>query len=242
MGQQGVFGYIIGKKKRLMYVHNDANLLWQICVREIYILMKHFGCKEKLKEEFEKINSIKEESQVKPKDIDIEKCKLFTDFEEYNKNTRDWYWLLRYCQSSFINILEAGYILNTKVKNGYVLLLDFNKYTVNFYNNNDNSKKIINNASLDEIMEFNDMPTKSLTEILMEMKSRNKDWYISYNLIKEKLDKLSLLKQDSKKQGDINIENKLDVLISDLECNLIELNRNRREFYYRLKLIDLIEE
>jgi len=242
MGQQGVFGYIIGKKKRLMYVHNDANLLWQICVREIYILMKHFGCKEQLKDEFEKINLIKEESQAKPKDSDIEKCKLFTDLEEYNKNNRDWYWLLRYCQSSFINILEAGFILNTKEKNGYVLLLDFNKYSVHFYNYNDNSKKIINSATIDEIMEFDEMPTKSLTEILLEMKTRNKEWYISYNLIKEKLEKLSILKQHAKKEGDINIEIKLDVLIDDLECNLIELYRNRREFYYRLKSIDLIEE
>jgi hypothetical protein len=84
--------------------------------------------------------------------------------------------------------------------------------------------------------------TESLTEILLEMKTRNKEWYISYNLIKEKLEKLSILKQHAKKEGDINIEIKLDVLIDDLECNLIELYRNRREFYYRLKSIDLIEE
>ena len=42
MGTQGFFGYIIGKKKRIMQVQCDADLLWQILVREIYILMKHF--------------------------------------------------------------------------------------------------------------------------------------------------------------------------------------------------------
>ena len=42
MGTKGAFGYIIGRKKRLMQVKNDADLLWQVLVREIYILMKHF--------------------------------------------------------------------------------------------------------------------------------------------------------------------------------------------------------
>jgi len=119
MGIQGVFGFIIGKKKRVMYIHNDANLLWQIGVREIYILIKHYGSKEILKCEFEKIKSIKEENPIKPKNSDIEKCKPFTDLEVSFKNQNDWNCLLRYCQSSFINILEAGYILNTKEKNGF---------------------------------------------------------------------------------------------------------------------------
>jgi hypothetical protein len=243
MGTQGVFGYIIGKKKRLMNVNYDANLLWQISVREIFILMKYYGTKELLKSEFEKIKAIKEEKPNKPKAIDIEKCKMFTDLNDSYKNINDWYYLLRYCQSSFINILEAGYILNTKEKNGYSLILDFNKYTITFsINNFDNSKKLINTATIEEIMEFDEMPSKSYTEILTEMKTRNKEWYKSYELIKEQLEKLNLLKQDAKKQGDTNIEKKLDTLIDDLEFNLKELNRNRREFFHRLKAIDLIEE
>ena len=48
MANPGVFGYIIGRKKRLMRVENDADLLWQILVREIYVLMKHYGSKELL--------------------------------------------------------------------------------------------------------------------------------------------------------------------------------------------------
>ena len=243
MGTPGVFGYIIGKKKRFMHVQYDANLLWQIGVREIFILMKHFGSKEVVKSEFEKIKSIKEDNPSKPKEIDIEKCKIFTDLEVSNKNTNDWYCLLRYCQTSYINLLEAGYILNTKETNGYVLLVDFNTYSVTFsINNFDNSKKILNTATIEEIMEFDEMPAKSLTEILTEMKNRNKEWYKSYDFIKEQMEKLNVLKQDAKKQGDINIEKKLDTIIEDLEYNLMELNRNRREFYYRLKAIDLIEE
>ena len=58
MGTSGTFGYIIGKKKRMMYVHCDADLLWQILVREIYVLMKHYGSKEALQTAFEAIAGI----------------------------------------------------------------------------------------------------------------------------------------------------------------------------------------
>jgi hypothetical protein len=59
MSCQGVFGYIIGKKKRMMDVKNDANLLWQILVREIYVLMKHYKTKETLQDAFETIKVTK---------------------------------------------------------------------------------------------------------------------------------------------------------------------------------------
>ena len=34
MGTQGSFGYKIGRKVRLMHVQFDADLLWQVLVRE----------------------------------------------------------------------------------------------------------------------------------------------------------------------------------------------------------------
>ena len=45
MVTKGAFGYIIGKKKRLIYVNDDADLLWQILVREIFVLMNHYKTK-----------------------------------------------------------------------------------------------------------------------------------------------------------------------------------------------------
>ena len=59
MGTKGSFGYKIGRKIRLMHVQYDADLLWRILVREIYVLMKHYGSKEALQTEFEKIKTIK---------------------------------------------------------------------------------------------------------------------------------------------------------------------------------------
>jgi len=236
MGTQGVFGYIIGRKKRIIQVQNDSDLLWQILVREIYVLMKHYGTKEALQAVFEKIKTIK----CTPKKEDTEKYKMFKDYENDND---DWSNLLRYCQSSFINILEAGYIINQKEEYGQCFILDFNKGSVSFYGKkHDKKDKILETATIEEIMDFEDMPTKTYTEIVWEMNERFTIWYDKYKKINDELDKLKTLKQEAKRQGAANIEDKVDKLIYDMDFQKKELNRNRRVFYHRLKALDLIEE
>jgi len=240
MGTQGVFGYIIGRKKRIMHVQYDADLLWQILVREIYVLMKHYGSKEALQEAFEKIKVIKN----KPRHDDIEKCKVFTEFGiEHKEWAKEWSSLLRYCQKSFINILEAGYIINQKEEYGFTFLLDFNKGSVSFYSTNYDGKLINHTAcTIEEIMEFDDMPQRTYIEIVDEMNERFQIWYNKYTLVNEELDKLNLLKLETKKQGAANIEDKIQKLIYDIQFQKSELNRNRRVLYHRLKALDLIEE
>ena len=240
MGTQGVFGYIIGRKKRIMYVQYDAELLWQILVREIYVLMKHYGSKEALQEAFEKIKVIKN----KPRPDDIEKCKVFAEFGIENEElVKEWVSLLRYCQKSFINILEAGYIINQKEEYGFTFLLDFNKGSVSFYSTNYDGK-IINHTTctIEEIMDFDDMPQRTYREIVDEMNERFQIWYNKYTLVNEELQKLNLLKLETKKQGAANIEDKIQKLIGDIQFQKSELNRNRRVLYHRLKALDLIEE
>ena len=235
MGTQGVFGYIIGRKKRIIHVQYDADLLWQILVREIYVLMKHYGSKELLQEAFEKIKT----SKGTPKKEDIEKYKMFKEFENEND---DWYSLLRYCQSSFINILEAGYIVNQKEEYGQCFMLDFNKGSVSFYGKyHDKKDEIFETATIEEIMEFEDMPTKTYTEIVSEMSERFTIWYDKYSKVQYELEKLNNLKKETKRQGAANIEDKVDKLIYDMDFQKKELNRNRRVFYHRLKALDLIE-
>ena len=85
MGTQGSFGYKIGRKIRLMHVQYDADLLWQTCVREIFILMKHYGSIETLREAFENL----QEAKNKPKHEAIEKCKPYTDLTISDKSTED---------------------------------------------------------------------------------------------------------------------------------------------------------
>ena len=128
----GTFGYIIGKKKRMMYVYYDIDLIWKILVREIYVLMKHYDSINALKDAFDLIKIIK----GKPKISDLNKLKIFSDLnklENENDNENNWKNLLKYCHGSFINILEAGYIINEKNEKGTVFLLDFNKNCVILY-------------------------------------------------------------------------------------------------------------
>ena len=74
MVTKGAFGYIIGKKKRIMLVNDDADLLWQLLVREIYVLMKHYTTISAVQEAFESVKTAK--ANVKPKEQDKEKCKI----------------------------------------------------------------------------------------------------------------------------------------------------------------------
>lgn len=235
----GTFGYVIGRKKRIMNVQNDAELLWQILVREIYILMKHFGSKELLQEAFEKIKVVKSE----PKEADIEKCKMFTNLEKIS-NEYDWPKLLHYCQGSFINLLEAGFILKQDIDEiGFTFILDFNKGHVKFYNKKlDGKIEDLNNASIEQILDFEEMPTISYEKIMNNVKEKFVDYYDKYNKIKTELERLIILKNNARDQGAANIEEKVDKLIDDMNWELKVLNLGRRVFYNRLNDLDLIDQ
>jgi hypothetical protein len=240
MVTKGAFGYIIGKKKRLMPVNDDADLLWQLLVREIYVLMKHYKTKEDLQKAFEAIVVAKN----KPNFGQTQQCKCFTDFE--NSDDDDWNWsaLLRYCQSSFINVLESGHILNEKNHvYGHIFLLDFNKGEVSFfYKDCDDKDKKIDSAKIEEIMDFEDMPSKSYTEIVNEMRDRFAGFYENITKVRTEIEKLNKLLAESKRQGAANIEEKVDKLLYEMKIEERKLNAGRRVFYNRLKVLDLIEE
>jgi hypothetical protein len=240
--ETGTFGYIIGRKKRFSPVYHDADLLWQILVREIYVLMKHYKTKEALQEAFEKIKPVK----GNPKQADIEKCRPFTDFECETKTPNDWYCILRHCQSSFINTLEAGYILKKEEDQGYTFILDFNTSSVGYYNkeNKNNKPHIteIQSAKIEEILEFDDMPTKSYTEIINDTKTRFNTYYEKYITTQKEIENITYIINDAKRQCSGNIEDKAQRMFEQLKWTIKKLNMERRVFYYRLKDLDLIEE
>ena len=246
---KGIFGYIIGRKKRFMRVDDDADLLWRILVREIYVIMKHFECKkERVLEAFEKIKVAKGE----PKQQDMKKYELFTDTNHFDNNN-EWSKLLRFCQSSFINLLEAKTILlhenkddkddkdnkdnkDNKDDYDYKFEFDFNNWEARFFN----KKDVIERATLEEIMSFEEMPTRTYTEIVGEMTNHFHIYYDKSRQIEEELDKLYKLKADAMSQCAVNIEEKVDKLIDDMKWELKDLNMNRRVFYHRLKALDLL--
>jgi len=228
---KGSFGFIIGRKKRFMKVDDNANLLWRILVREIYVIMKHFGLsKVFVQEAFEKIKVIKSSESLKP--AIIEKCKIFSEPD----------CLFKYCQCSFINLLEAGNIIIENVEeigqDEYCCVLDFNKWEVRF------SRKglLLEAATIEEIMEFNEMPSKTYTEIVSEMREKFSVYNDSVNKVNCELEKLNNLKTYTNNQSATNIEDKLDKMIDDMKWELKKLNMSRRVFYHRLKALDLIEE
>lgn len=240
MGTKGSFGYKIGRKIRLMNVETDADLLWQILVREIYVLMKHYGTIETLRLAFECLT----ETKKKPTLEAIEKCKIFTDLEVSYKNTGDWYCLTRHCQHSFINILESGYFLNNGHQNAeLVFILDFNTSSVRFYGV-DYEKKTTDyeKATIEEIMEFEDMPTKTYTKIVSEMKIRFENYYKEVKEVDLEIEKINnIIKRAKELGGDENIISKAKKLFQDMEWEKTKLNMKYRFFYNRLLALDLIE-
>jgi hypothetical protein len=239
---EGYFGYKIGKKQRMMYIDDDGDLLWGILVREIYILMKHYGSIEMMKNEFEKVDIINNKKKINKSQLD--KCKYYTDYTitEDGEKKMDWTKILKYCKSSFINILDCGYILNTKQENGYIFILDFNNSTVNFYLKKNNKTNKINCATIDEILNFDDMPTKTYTIIMNEMKSDFDKYYKNLKYIYEEMDKINNIINETKKQSNINIESKATRLLESLKWEEKKLHIERRVFYDRLKSLDMIEE
>lgn len=237
MSTQGVFGYTIGRKKRMMYVSHDADLLWQILVREIYVLMKHFGSKVAMQVAFEKIKPTKS----KPSSSDVGKCRAFADVE--GPFSDEWASLLCHCQSSYINILEAGYIINQKDDIGSCFILDFNRGSVIYsYKELHGKPKIVETATIEEIMGFDEMPSRSYTEIVDEMRTRFVVFHSKYQKIQGEIEKLSNIVAESKRQCSYNIEEKAQKLLNEMITEKNHLIGMRRVFYYRLKSLDLIED
>ena len=240
MGTKGSFGYKIGKKLRLMRVDYDADLLWQILVREIYVLIKHYKTIETLREVFVSLKDAK----GKPKPPAIEKCKVYTDLKVSSQTINDWCFLLKYCQHSFINILESGYLLNNgNEESGFVLLLDFNTNSVIFYDKNYKKEIIIyEKATIDEIMEFEDMPTKSLTEILEEMNNKFKIYEEKSEKIRIEREKIELIINKAKELGgEPNIIQKATKLLDDVDFEKTKLDMSYRVFYNRINDLNLID-
>lgn len=240
MAIKGAFGYKIGKKIRLMCVDHDSNLLWQILVREIYVLIKHHKTIETLREAFVSLK----EAKGKPKPNTIEKCKVYADLKISSETINDWSCLLKHCQHSFINILESGYLLNNGNEElGLILLLDFNTNSVIFYDKNYKKEiTIYEKATIDEIMEFEDMPTKSLTEIIEEMNNKFKIYKEKLEKIKIEREKIELIINKAKELGgEDNIIQKAKKLLDDVDFEKFKLDMGHRVFYNRMDDLNLID-
>jgi hypothetical protein len=201
-------------------------------------MMNHYGSIDAIETAFKSVKSVKVAKP--PTTSDIENCKIFKDFQSLPPDS--WQTLLYHCQGSFINILVSGYISNEKEEKGLVFLLDFNKKIVKYYDKEERDKPCVAMATIEEIMEYEDMPQKSYIDIINEMRERFNIWYDKYSKVNEELQKLYDLKAKTQTQCARNIEEKVDRLIDDMKNEKEKLLNNQRVFYNRLKMLDLIEE
>lgn len=217
MGTRGSIGFIKNKKKYLMHIQYDANELWDIACRELFILIYYYcinciNCsfkelenkflnlkviynnqnefKSNIMKNNEKkfnqfllgthitsgslINTLPEDIIIKIKDhlIDDENYDLsipktlipFTDNSKYSSN--DWYSYLKYCQGSYINIVDSGYFLNNGYYSGYVLLLDFDKLSLEYlFIDHLNNEEKLKNTTLSDLIKMDFKNLKKLHEI-----------------------------------------------------------------------------
>ena len=91
-------------------------------------------------------------------------------------------------------------------------------------------------------MSFDDMPIKNYIEIVGEMRDRFAIYFENITKVQCELEKLNKLLAESKRQGAVNIEEKIDKLIYEMKMEERKLHMGRRVFYNRLKVLDLIEE
>ena len=103
--------------------------------------MNHFCSIDSLQKAFTNLVVAK----GKPKPEVIEKCKMFTSVKVFQESSQNWYCLLRYCQLSFINMLESGYILNDGKDEGLVFIIDFNTNSVVLYTRGGGGGKMVKN-------------------------------------------------------------------------------------------------
>jgi len=238
MEMQGSFGYKIGRKIRLMKVEYDANILWQTCVREIYVLIKQFGSIDLLREAFEQL----QEAKHKPSQEAIAKCKPYIDLTKSEQNIYDWSYLTRNCQHSFINILDSGYFLNNGEKIGYIFLLDFNTSSVRFYSiNHEKKEREYDTATIDEIMEFDDMPTKTYTDIVTETKERAEKYSENIRKVDEEIERIQQLTEKAKELGATqHILQSASDLLREVQYERKKLESDYRYFYHRLDALQMI--
>jgi hypothetical protein len=198
--------------------------------------MHKYKNNDALQEAFSQIKVRKHTDTKKFTKDELERIKYFADYELEDNN-------LRFCEASYINILEAGYIIKEPEEYGYIFILDFNKGTVRYYKKEIDGKiNQLNSATIEEIMTFEDMPTINHEELLSNMKSKFKIFFENYTKVTQELDKLYKIKQNARVQGAANIEEKVDKLIYDMKTEEKKLHLGRRVFYNRLKDLELLEE
>ena len=233
----GAFGYKIGKKTRLMRIDCNTDIIWQLCIKELYILMKHYGTIERLTEQFKNLK----DAQRQPTRVAIEKCKYFTNKKEGDE-TLTWESITSYCQSSYINILKSCYFLNNGMINGPIILLDFNTNTLKYFykDGKTGQEKVVQSATIEEIMEYEDMPSISMDEILDEMICRYEIFETKQKSMEEEIIKTNtIIKKTNEMGADQNIITKAKKMMDTLLWDKKKVELEYKFMFRRCEILDI---
>jgi FtsZ-binding cell division protein ZapB len=139
--------------------------------------------------------------------------------------------------------LESGYFLNNGEKTGLNLLLDFNTNSVTFSETvKDKKEKVLETATIDEILEFDDMPTKTLTEIVTDFKQRFTKYEEKIKEVNSEITSLqSIIEKTKELGGEQNIIQKAKTLLDNMEWERKKIEMDYRYFYHRLDALNLID-
>jgi hypothetical protein len=95
---------------------------------------------------------------------------------------------------------------------------------------------------MDEIMEFEDMPTKSYIEIVSEMNTRYKNYYEQVEKVNIEIENINkIIKRAKELGGDQNILDKARMLLDEMDTEKMKLETSYRFFYHRLDALNLID-
>ena len=140
-GYRGSIGFILGSKTRKMLVTHDADLLWHVCVRELWLMLYHYESIDAMRDAFANIQCIRPRKNAVVLDDSIKmRCACVADTsddilreladiaekEEAEPDPdptvtatatatattkEEWMRWLSKCEHSFINMVTCGMML-----------------------------------------------------------------------------------------------------------------------------------
>jgi hypothetical protein len=97
-------------------------------------------------------------------------------------------------------------------------------------------------STFDEIMNYEDMPQKTLTEIITETKNHYETYYSNLKKIKDEQEKIQSIINRARQLGsDQNIISQATKLMDDTKWEEKILYKKYRAFYNRLDALNLID-
>ena len=169
MGTYGFYEYIIDSKKYTAYTQFDADTMWSILSRQIYVLLKHYGSVELLKNAFKQIKII--DNTTQPTQTEINELIIYYDPQVGTQRKNDWYCLLRKTQMNLILTLNSGYMLFEKyIPDVFLFTIDFDNNKLSFQYSGEKKEE----CNIEDVFtNITNPPTITYDEYIAEFKTQS---------------------------------------------------------------------